>query len=254
MFKASFSTFAFDRHTHDEYAIGVIEQGVQHFSHKGTSYVAPPSTIITVNPDELHDGRAYTEGGYRYRMLYLALPELQRYLDGYEDRGGLMAFRKPVTVDPEIAWRLHWALKLIESDPPLVDEVLPPVIIDLFSRHASPKPQVSSGRGNPGAVARAVDLINSCPHENISLDRISAAAGLSKFHFLRVFKETTGVTPHAYQLRRRVELGKRALEEGKTPSLAAIAAGFSDQSHMTRRFKAVYGVTPGEFLRTCCSG
>ena len=85
--------------------------------------------------------------------------------------------------------------------------------------------------------------------EAISLENIAGAVGLSRFHFLRLFKETTGLPPHAYLIQRRVELARQSIEKGSPLADAAIEAGFADQSHLTRRFKAVYGVTPGEYRK-----
>jgi len=67
------------------------------------------------------------------------------------------------------------------------------------------------------------------------------------FHFAREFKRTAGITPHRYILRKRVERAE-ALVGGSDLSLSeiAIASGFSDQSHLTRRFRQMLGATPKE--------
>jgi AraC-like DNA-binding protein len=83
--------------------------------------------------------------------------------------------------------------------------------------------------------------------DNVTLNEIAKAVGLSKYHFLRIFKNTTGLPPHAYLLQMRVELAKGAIEKGLSLADAAFQSGFSDQSHMTRCFKAVYGLPPGQY-------
>ncbi len=85
--------------------------------------------------------------------------------------------------------------------------------------------------------------------ENISLDDIVRTAGLSRFHFLRLFKATTGFPPHAYLVQQRIALAKSAIENGSSLTDAAILSGFSDQSHLTRRFKAIHGITPGQYKK-----
>jgi AraC family transcriptional regulator len=82
-----------------------------------------------------------------------------------------------------------------------------------------------------------------------TLTEIAAAAGLSAHHFARQFKAATGLPPHQYVITRRVERAKRLLREGTDPSLAevAAAAGFYDQSQLSRHFKRLVGVTPSQF-------
>lgn len=98
------------------------------------------------------------------------------------------------------------------------------------------------------AVRRAIEYIHANLAEEVCLARIAQAAGLSTFHFARVFRHATGVTPYRYCLRARVERVKGLLLESED-SLAAIAveAGFSDQSHMGNVFKRLAGLPPGAF-------
>jgi AraC-like DNA-binding protein len=74
---------------------------------------------------------------------------------------------------------------------------------------------------------------------------LAALSGVSRFQLLRGFSRELGITPHAYLIQRRVLLAQRFLADGQTPVQAAIQAGFSDQSHMTRAFVRQVGVTPG---------
>jgi AraC family transcriptional regulator len=104
------------------------------------------------------------------------------------------------------------------------------------------------GRFPRRAVRRAIEYIHANLAGNVGLADIAAAAGLSAFHFSRVFKMATGMAPHRYLLRARVEKVKALLRETEQ-CLAAIAdeAGFSDQSHMSNVFKRFTGTTPGAF-------
>ncbi len=115
-------------------------------------------------------------------------------------------------------------------------------------RLPAPKPQQIAP---PAAVLRAVALMRARLAESISLNMLAEAAGLSSFHFARQFKAATGHPPHEYHIRMRVDRAQELLRtRGREWSLAAIAAecGFVDQSHFSRHFKRVVGVTPGEYL------
>ncbi len=252
-FKASFTTFVFDKHVHEDYALGVIETGAQELFHKGATTAAPPGAIISVNPDEVHGGQALTHAGYTYRMLYVDIALLREMLPQCLHPSLTHAFPSPITWDPPLARALLRALYQIEAAPEETEQLLPPLLHELFSRHTYPKlpaPPSAMEEGHGPAVHRAMDHMRDCLLDPPSLVTLAADAGLSKFHFLRVFKECTGFTPHAWLLHHRVRLGRQALERGSTPASAAALAGFADQSHFTRRFKAVYGLTPGVFANS----
>ena len=100
----------------------------------------------------------------------------------------------------------------------------------------------------PRSMRRAIEYIHANLSQDVRLDDIAEAASLSKFHFARAFTKTTGMAPHRYVMRARVGKVKELLAESEL-SLAAIAdeAGFSDQSHMSKVFKRLTGLTPKTF-------
>jgi AraC-like DNA-binding protein len=77
-----------------------------------------------------------------------------------------------------------------------------------------------------------------------SLDEIAREVGVSRFYFLRLFKASTGLSPHAYLMMRRLELAKHLIQQGKTLAQAAYDAGFADQSHLTRHFNSCVWIYP----------
>ncbi len=119
-------------------------------------------------------------------------------------------------------------------------------------RQFAPVPQVRAPHAAPpSAVLRAVDLMRRRLADTLTIDELAGAAGLSRFHFARQFKAATGHPPHEYLVRLRVDRAQELLRQhGRSWNLAAVAheVGFSDQSHLTRQFKRVVGVTPGEFV------
>jgi AraC family transcriptional regulator len=96
---------------------------------------------------------------------------------------------------------------------------------------------------------RAVrDYIHEHLKENISLDDLAGSIGLSRYHFARRFRQSTGATPHEFVLQQRVERAETLLHRTNTPLLdIASICGFADQSHMTREFRKRVGVTPGRY-------
>lgn len=96
-------------------------------------------------------------------------------------------------------------------------------------------------------LKRALDLLDSRFADDVSLDALASDVAMSKFHFVRLFKASTGLSPYQYLLKRRMEQGKRLLQTGDLPiAQVAQAVGFADQSAFASHFKKHFGVTPRE--------
>lgn len=118
-------------------------------------------------------------------------------------------------------------------------------------RHYSAFPaKMPPVRGKLGVsrMQQVIDYMSDRLPEKIALADLAAVANLSPYHFSRLFREETGLTPHQYLIRCRVEKAKRLLATGKV-AIAEVAhqVGFADQSHLTRHFKRIIGATPRQF-------
>jgi AraC family transcriptional regulator len=113
-------------------------------------------------------------------------------------------------------------------------------------RQAGPRPGGALPKGKLRAV---LEYIEEHLDGELTLDDLAAVAHLSPFHFARLFKHSTGLPPHQYVVARRVERAKGLLRGGGGLALADVAAevGFASQSHLTRHFRRLVGVTPGRF-------
>lgn len=107
----------------------------------------------------------------------------------------------------------------------------------------------------PPALRRVTDYVAAHLANTISLAELAAVASLSPFHFARQFRKTTGLSPHQYVLRARVEEARRLLLEGRA-GVAEIAAevGFCSQSHLSRHMRQTLGVTPAAVRRRTARG
>jgi AraC family transcriptional regulator len=105
------------------------------------------------------------------------------------------------------------------------------------------------------AIGRAIAYIEDNPDRAISLRELAAAAGLSRFHFSRVFKRHLGLSPARYVERARIEQAKALIVDAQMPLVSvAHAVGFADQSHFSRRFRFHEGRTPAAFAREQARG
>jgi AraC-like DNA-binding protein len=109
------------------------------------------------------------------------------------------------------------------------------------------------GRREPTApderrIASALRLIERDAHERITLSGLAREAAMSPYHFLRVFRGVTGLSPHQYVLRTRLHRAALRLRQSSEPvSAIALECGFNDLSTFNRRFRRVIGVSPGDW-------
>jgi transcriptional regulator of acetoin/glycerol metabolism len=112
-------------------------------------------------------------------------------------------------------------------------------------------PYQARGGLSPRTLQRVREYIDSHLQENIRLEALAAAAGLSMFHFARAFRQSEGLTPHSFLIQQRVERAEELLTRTDLPlSQIALATGFSDQSHLARHFRRRFGVAPSTFRRS----
>jgi len=109
-------------------------------------------------------------------------------------------------------------------------------------------PQPTSGRLSRETLMRAFEYIHDQLEANLTVSGIARAVHMSPYHFTRLFKQSTGLSPYRYVIQARVKKAKELLTSSKF-SIIEIAhrLGFADQSHLTRHFKNLCGVTPKKF-------
>jgi AraC-like DNA-binding protein len=248
---ACYHNHTFPRHTHMGYAFGVIEAGALGFYYRGVNLVAPAGCINLVLPDEVHTGYPAGGEGWTYRMLYLQSSTLGRVM---RELGGGTAeqpyFTSGVIRDDDLAERLRIIHRLLEQPglPRMEQEYwLNDFLVRMVQRHASNRPAARHSGGCKGVVT----LVKSYLEENypldISIDDLCQLTHLTRFHLVHLFSQAAGIPPHAYQRQVRLQHAKEFLSAGYSITAAAAAAGFADQSHLTRWFKRVWGFTPGEY-------
>lgn len=244
-------TQRFPRHTHEQYAIGVVEQGALGFFYRGEQVVAPAGSINLCIPGEAHTGEPASAEGWSYRMFYFDAAILQRIATTVADRPSpLPIIQAGVLADPAIAQQLHHAHRQLEEPhtPLLTQEsVLLEVLAQLLWRYADNPPAIPQVGQEAYAVTQIKQYIDECFSEDIPLSTLAALTHLSPYHLIRVFRAAVGVPPHAYLRQVRVQQAKTLLAAGHPIAEVALAVGFADQSHLHRWFKRLWGVTPAQY-------
>ena len=242
--------YAYPRHGHDHYVICLIEQGVQSFTHKGTKYVTPPSGLILINPGIVHTGEPATEHGFQMRSIYPTEAHMQTAVHQLTGHHNAIPYFHDVRIDDPVVTRSVWALHeaLINGTNPLeIESRFISTLVQLIKRYGEVRPGERPFGQERDAVQRARHYLEENYAQRISLSDLAAQVALSPYHLLRVFHAEVGLPPHTYLQDVRIRRAQRLIELGQTLADVAFSVGFSSQSHLTRRFKQIVGVTPGQY-------
>jgi AraC-like DNA-binding protein len=250
LLRACYRHRTFARHSHDRFALGVIEGGALSFHYRGQEVLAPAGWVNLAYPGEAHTGRAASTEGWRYRMFYLdpeLLLEAARALD--PDHHATPFIPAGAVWDPELAQRISCLHRFCEdpcSEPLTRQAGLGEVLRMLVARHGSDQPISKEGR-DARAIALSQDFIQAHHAKPIQLAKLAAISGLNPYRLVRCFTRELGMPPHAYLVQTRLHHATRLLRQGISPARAAAESGFADQSHLHRHFVKSYGVTPGMY-------
>ncbi len=249
-FKGHFNTFEFDKHAHEELTITMVNSGKMRAFLDGFSHSLSESAILTINPDSIHACRSEFEDGYSYTSLYFNekhLKELAKNEFGASD----IYFKSSILEDKQIYQKLFYLIKeneannisKLEFESGLIESLK-----DIFKSTSNNIEEIPLS-SHDTLIKKAKEYISDNYSLNISLDDLSNTLDISKYHFLRIFKENVHLSPHNYLMNRRLEKAKQFLRDGNSIIETAYNCGFNDQSHLSRRFKASTGVTPGNYQK-----
>jgi AraC-like DNA-binding protein len=247
LLEASFVTHVYTRHFHDTYAIGVTLRGVQQFHCGGRSHASTPGDVIVIPPGETHDGESGTRDGYAYRMFYVAEPMLRAWMADVAGSDKLALRGGTLLHDPAIAEALSGAWTALSERPDSLaaEERLLYAMSGLAARIPS------TDADAPAAYEPTLSLVRDYLHDHlrnrVTLGELAAVARMSRFQLTRRFQRAYGLPLHAYHLQIRLQEAGRRVAKGESITRVAFELGFADQSHMNKRFKAAFGVTPGQW-------
>lgn len=248
VFRAQAIHHSYARHAHSGYSIGVIESGVGGNSYQGTTYLAPPESVVFMNPEEAHTGYSAEDRPLTYRMLYPSVALVQQIADEVQIKG--FPYFKDAVVQNKILTKnlvsLHVVLER-SPDPLEQQSRLVEVLSATLFHYAEVKTRSTGLQREHRAIAQIKEYLHENFSSTISLDQLVERTNLNRSYLIRVFRQTVGMPPYTYLNQIRVEKAKQYLSQGLSVAETAIAVGMSDQSHLTRHFKRIVGVTPGHY-------
>ncbi|MBD0268601.1 MAG: helix-turn-helix transcriptional regulator, partial [Cyanobacteria bacterium Co-bin8] len=226
------------------------EAGLGGFTYRGVAHSAYPHSFNLINPGEVHTGYVGSESGWTFRNLYISLPLLKRILVQLEwSSQGLPYFRQPAAWDQPLRAAFYQAFQALSAPASQLEQqtLLLEFLAQLLARQAQSGYCPLLVKSERGAIAKTRTYLEAHYTENLSIEALAQQAGLSPYYLIRSFHQQVGLPPHSYQRHWQLLQAKRDLQTPKPISEVALDHGFYDQSHLSRHFKRVFGVTPGQY-------
>ena len=237
-------------HSHTQWSIGAITGGRSTYCYRSDRYQVAAGDLVLMNPEWVHNCNPIEDQPWAYFMMYVDTD----WLTDLRYRAGLLAslqwqdIETPIVSDPgwyrRYCQMAHCLLDdgrdLLEKQTEVV-EFLSDLMHELASQPVCSRPQA------PETLRSLANYLDDHVAEDISLEMLCDHSGYSAGHLVRAFKQHFGLTPHAYLVNRRIQLGRRALREGTPIVEAALDAGFADQAHFQRTFKRLMAATPKQY-------
>jgi AraC-like DNA-binding protein len=205
------------------------------------------------DPRFVQDKPFHMLGFYIPRRAFTAIAE-EAHAPGFTELG----YRAGTGWDDEVVRNLGLAMQSALVHPEqasrlFIDHVTLAVAAHVAQRYGGLSPAARPARGGLAGwqTTRACAMLDAHLDGSLALREVAAECGLSIGHFSRAFRQSVGVAPHAWLLRRRVATAKSLMRDRqRSLSEVALAAGFADQSHFTRVFSKTVGVSPAAWRRS----
>lgn len=253
LLRAWFRGPGYARHRHDTYAICVTEAGVQAFDYRGRAEHSTPGQVVVLHPDEVHDGRAGTEVGFGYGIVYVAPARIADAVRAIRGRPAALPFvRVAVSESPTLAEAVRSAF-----DSPCEPLALDALVLRLAEGLLDGDPDSGGAPAPPRldrpALERARAFLD-CRRDLVRSAELEAVCGLSRYELARQFRAAYGTSPHRYSLLRRLDFARCRMGGDAPLAALSLEAGFADQAHFTRTFRSAFGVSPGRYIALCTRG
>jgi len=247
LLSAWFAGAAYQKHHHDTYAIGVTDSGVQVFDYRGSVRVSTPGQVVVLYPDEVDDGRAGTDEGFGYRIVYVEPCLLTDALRTFRGRPYPLPFvSEPVSTNTMLSRAIDTAFHA-SLEPLAVDSLIVDLAQGLMAAERGGAGSVVSRRVDVRAIERARQFLDAEKTRVVHSRELESVTGLTRYDLARQFRIMCGTSPYRYLLMRRLDFARERIHRERPLVEVAFDAGFADQAHFTRAFRSAFGLTPGRY-------
>jgi AraC-like DNA-binding protein len=202
------------KHSHEEYQLGLSFDCQGEYYYRGAYHSIPIGSLSVINSGEVHSpsDRTYLPAPATFWMMHIRPKSLQAVISEISEKpSALPVFPSVFLTDPQLNrlfLNLHPTAKKqifqLEQDTAFLH-----FFSHLVSYHTENPPSVRPLKSAHAAIRRACDFLHDCYATDISLEQLAAIAGLSRFHFCRLFGKEMGVSASAYQTQLRISRAKK---------------------------------------------
>ena len=249
----------FEPHSHSSLTVTSVLSGNMQATIGETDFELSAGQTALTNVGQVHSARVreieFVSIGINSGLVNELVAEL-----GLTRTNAEVVFRSSAVRDESLIETAHTLSREMEDEKvgqgAMLDALVSQLTIHLLRSHLTVRKSARIELSRAGPVDRRLRRAIEFMHDNYSrelgLEEIASAAYLSEYHFARLFKQITAVTPHVYLANLRLERARKLLAETTLPiSQIASMVGYQSQSHFTKIFKSVTGVTPRAFRGGC---
>lgn len=243
----------FANHFHEYYVIGSITDGSRRMGSQGRAYGLGPGDLVLFAPGDTHACETLGNAPFTYYGFNIKAETMRAAWEGISVTAGLPSFGAPLAHDAELAEMQRDIAEGFRAGEQVdgTRDRFTAFLGKVAARYCvgpDGKPEES------GAVEAVCAWMRRHYAEPLTLAQLGAVARINKYTLLRAFVKTKGITPHRYLETLRVAAAGALLEQGGDLAYAAAHCGFADQSHLTRHFKRMTGLTPGQYKKPLRKG
>lgn len=239
------SDLAYQKHFHEEYSIGLVDEGETHAWCDGTLLQVEAGRLISFPPMMMHACHPLSDMEWQYKMLYIK-PEWFQGLKQRELDQLYIPYLLGDGKNKACRLQINRTMEALTSKgtPLEIETALIELIQALVSQNTSDLEHEPQRKQDQKYVNLIKEYLHAHWAENVTLERLENEAGISRFHLVRLFKKWSHLPPHAYQILLRINHAKTELTKQRPIAEVAAEVGFYDQSHFARAFVKIVGATP----------
>lgn len=236
-----------ERENYDRALIIYTTDGKGHLKYRGESYELTAGDLFIIDCNEYQYYASDNKQLWEMNWVHFKGSETNAYLEKIYQNGGPVY---SASDDSKILENIKNIHKLLKNNDPSLDVLGSCLIVQILtellmqSRHGIMK------RNIPGEIDQIINIIKKDYNQPLTLDSLSTAVGISKYHMSREFKKYTGYSPYEYLINYRLSRGKDLLKSSDV-SVASVATGvgFNSPSHFIKLFDQHEGTTPLKFRK-----